>query len=94
MAAVAEPESEVQKVYISDSPTLDDQVEYNYVNSDFEEDISDEKTDHQEESIGDEDELAKEAKYQQELQQRLSKTALNDKTLVSFNNYFSVSWWM
>lgn len=90
----------VRKVYISDSP-VEDNVEYNYVSLDVEEElqktekiVTREKTpapvlnNHAEtdgvmaphrDLVTEEDELAKEAEYQRELQDRLQKASISNE---------------
>lgn len=104
--AATEAEGNVRRVYISDSPVLDDQIEYNYVSSDVEDDIIDSGTKikgrqktpaapnhitNGPESVTvmapaqdsgpltEEDELAREAQYQKELQDRLEKVTVEEE---------------
>ena len=82
----------VRKVYISDSPVNDDNIEYNYVNSDIEDELEPTHRDHQpalsepmvadmppQPDMSEVEELAKEAAYQRELQERLQKATLEDQ---------------
>lgn len=112
MANKSQPKGSVRKVYVSDSPVHDDNIEYNYVSSDIEDDLekSDkivnrlktpgpqsmrgrrqktnnsvngpQKTIVKEPApaveMSEEDELAKEAQYQKELQERLQQTNLDE----------------
>ena len=82
----------INKVYISDSPVNDDNIEYNYVSSDIEDDIEHSPSVKQppltepmvaemppQPDTSEADELAKEAEYQRELQERLQNTTLEDQ---------------
>jgi len=76
----------IRKVYITDSPVAED-IEYNYVSSDIEEDFDKQEPENTEELMPPEpdmtevDELAKEAQYQSSLQDRLQKATLEDSDI-------------
>ena len=81
----------IRKVYISDSPVAEDAVEYNYVSSDIDDDNGDASIKMtrpkdspanmtSQPSLSEVDELAKEAEYQRELQDRLQKASIEDPT--------------
>lgn len=89
----------VRKIYISDSPVIDDNIEYEYVSSDIEDELEpSHRTKNQpshnkqpvasaalepvmapQPDLSEVDELAKEAEYQRELQERLQQTTLDDQ---------------
>lgn len=94
--ATTDKGNDVRKVYISDSPVIEDPIEYNYVSSDIEEEELDRSgvkptvlpTKGKQEmpvdstppqpGMSEVEELAKEAEYQKELQDRLQKASLDD----------------